>query len=352
MKKLFASISVILILLVSVTALFSWAESYLPVGDEVVESPRGESDLLIAGDPLGETDGGETARQEGETAQAGSGSDPGDPPLLEPNGEHSQEPNTNTEPNVEQAPSPDPDTNSDPNPEPKTEPTPEPDQGHNYQYVAPASDYEHYLAACAAANVNVRRGAGTDYGVLFTLGIGDSLPYLWREGEWIAVWTGERVGYLSAAYAYLSETNLAIERTIRAGLKKLGTPYEWGATRRITGSGVVNPFFTGKSFDCSSFVQYCYYIGMGIKLGNYTGSQADYTVGEKITRYEDLQRGDFYFTGTDGTISHVVIYLGGGKLLQAYSANGGPVSVTADERWKRNFISGRRPDPTVVTQYK
>ena len=221
-----------------------------------------------------------------------------------------------------------------------------------YVYRGPTNDRESYVAACATANVNVRRGAGTEYGVLYTLGIGDSLPYLWREGEWLAVWTGERVGYLSQSYAYLSETNEGIERTIRAGLKKLGTPYEWGATRRITGSGVVNPFFTGKSFDCSSFVQYCYYIGMGIKLGNYTGSQADYTVGEKITRYEDLQRGDFYFTGTDGTISHVVIYLGGGKLLQAYSANGGPVSVTADERWKRNFISGRRPDPTVVTQYK
>ena len=221
-----------------------------------------------------------------------------------------------------------------------------------YRYAAPTSDYESYSAACASTNVNVRRGAGTDYGVLYTLGIGDSLPYLWREGNWIAVWTGERVGYLSADYAYITETNLGIERTIRAGLAKLNTPYEWGATRRITSSGFLNPFFTGKSFDCSSFVQYCYYIGMGIKLGNYTGSQADYTVGETITRYEDLKRGDFYFTGTDGTISHVVIYLGGGLLLQTYSANGGPVSVTAEDRWKRNFISGRRPDPTVIEQFR
>ncbi|MBQ7712487.1 MAG: C40 family peptidase [Clostridia bacterium] len=221
-----------------------------------------------------------------------------------------------------------------------------------YVYRGPTNDRESYVAACAKANVNVRRGAGTGYGVLFTLGIGDSLPYLWREGEWIAVWTGERVGYLSAGYAYLSETNEGIERTIRTGLKKLGTPYEWGATRRVSGSGILNPFFTGKSFDCSSFVQYCYYEGMGIKLGSYTGSQADCTVGEVITDYDDLKRGDFYFTGTDGTISHVVIYLGGGLLLQTYSANGGPVSVTEEARWKRNFISGRRPDPTVVVQYR
>ena len=218
-------------------------------------------------------------------------------------------------------------------------------------YRPPANDLEPYPAACATTAVRVRRGAGTGYGVLFTLTGGDSLPYLWKEGEWLAVWTGERVGYLYAAYAYLTQTNEAIERTIRAGLDRLGTPYEWGAPRILNEKGSRNPYFTGKSFDCSSFVQYCYYVGMGIKLGNYTGSQADYTVGKKIQNYDDLKRGDFYFTGY-GTISHVAIYLGGGMLLQAYSANGGPVSVTSDEKWKSKFLSGRRPDPTVIEQFR
>ena len=219
-------------------------------------------------------------------------------------------------------------------------------------YRKPQSDLESYLAACATATVRVRRGAGTSYGVLGALGIGDSLPYLWREGEWLAVWTGERVGYLSAYYAYVTETCLAVERTIRAGLALLGTPYEWGATRLLNEYGDLNPYFTGKSFDCSSFVQYCYYKGMGIKLGNFTGSQADYTVGKKIYDYASLRRGDFFFTGTNGKISHVVICLGGGRLLQAYSANGGPVSVTTDDNWKSKFISGRRPDPTVIEQFR
>ena len=57
-----------------------------------------------------------------------------------------------------------------------------------YVYREPTSDRETYVAACAAANVNVRRGAGTDCGILFTLGIGDSLPYLWQE----AVGVGQR----------------------------------------------------------------------------------------------------------------------------------------------------------------
>ena len=213
------------------------------------------------------------------------------------------------------------------------------------------SEYDTYTAVCAAANVNVRSGPGTSDGILFTLRKGDSLPYLERKGEWLKVQTEGGVGYLYAKYAYLAETSLATERVIRAGLDKLGTPYKWGAPRILTGEGTPSPYFTGNSFDCSSFVQYCYYVGCGIKLGNYTGSQADYTVGKKITSYAALRRGDFYFTGV-GSISHVVIYLGGGYLLQTYSANGGPVSVTTDARWKDKFLSGRRPDLTVIEQFR
>ena len=213
------------------------------------------------------------------------------------------------------------------------------------------SEYDTYTAACATSNVNVRTGAGTNYPILFTLKRGDSLPYLGKVGGWLKVTTEWGVGYISSDYAYLAETSAAIEKVIRAGLSKLGTPYKWGAPRILTGEGAPSPYFTGKSFDCSSFVQYCYYVGCGVKLGNYTGTQADYTVGKKINTYSTLRRGDFYFTGTD-KISHVVIYLGGGYLLQTYSANGGPVSVTTDERWRGKFISGRRPDLTVIEQFR
>ena len=218
-------------------------------------------------------------------------------------------------------------------------------------FTYPASDYEHYTAVCAKTGLNVRKGCGTDEPVIGYLGTGRSLPYLETEGGWYRVYTEDGVGYVSAAYSYLSETCSAVERIVEAGLAKLGTPYVWGAPRIIDGDGNVSPYFTGKSFDCSSFVQYCYYVGDGVKLGNYTGSQADYTVGKVITRYGDLRRGDFYFTGS-GSISHVVIYMGGGRLLQAYSANGGPVSFTTDDRWRSKFISGRSVDLSVKNQYR
>ena len=218
-------------------------------------------------------------------------------------------------------------------------------------FTYPASDQERYTAVCALTGVNVRAGKGTTNAVIGYLGAGRSLPYLTTEQGWYKVWLDGEVGYVSAAYAYLADTSAAIERIVDAGLDKLGTPYVWGAPRIIDGYGNVSPYFTGKSFDCSSFVQYCYYVGAGVKLGNYTGSQADYTVGKVVTRYADLRRGDFYFTGK-GSISHVVIYMGGGRLLQAYSASGGPVSFTADDRWKGNFISGRSVDLSVKDQFR
>ena len=246
------------------------------------------------------------------------------------------------------------DPNTTPPLEETTPPTEEPkgeERVSSAEETVIRSEYNTYLAACATTNVNVRSGAGTQYNVLFTLKKGLSLPYLERVDSWMKVQVENGVGYLHERYVYLTETTEMIERVIGAGIEKIGVPYLWGAPRILTGEGALNPYFTGKSFDCSSFVQYCYYVGCGIKLGNYTGSQADYTVGKKITSYSALKRGDFFFTGTD-KISHVVIYLGGGYLLQTYSANGGPVSVTTDERWKTKFISGRRPDMTVTEQYK
>ena len=218
-------------------------------------------------------------------------------------------------------------------------------------YTPPATDYTLYDCVCARTTVNVRSGASTSYAIVGYLRMGGSLPYLWAEGDWYAVWLTDRVAYVNAYYSYISGTTAAVERVISAGLDKLGTPYLWGAPRLIGADGRVNPYFNGESFDCSSFVQYCYYIGDGVKLGNYTGSQADYTVGRVLSRYDELRRGDFYFTG-NGSISHVVIYMGGGYLLQAYSANGGPVSFTTDDRWRGKFISGRRVDFTIKEQYR
>ncbi|MEV6838783.1 NlpC/P60 family protein [Streptomyces sp. NPDC051133] len=79
---------------------------------------------------------------------------------------------------------------------------------------------------------------------------------------------------------------------------KLGSPYVWGAT---------GP----NAFDCSGLVQAAYH-SAGISLPRTTYAQID--AGRRVSRSE-LQPGDlvFFYSG----ISHVGIYIGGGRMIHA-----------------------------------
>lgn len=91
----------------------------------------------------------------------------------------------------------------------------------------------------------------------------------------------------------------------------LGRPYVWGAA---------GP----SAFDCSGFTQYVY-SAFGVGLGHYTGSQ--YEVGQPVKKSE-LIPGDLVFFNTDGSISHVGMYIGGGQFIHASS---GSKKVTISE---------------------
>ena len=99
-------------------------------------------------------------------------------------------------------------------------------------------------------------------------------------------------------------------------------------------------------FDCSGFVHYVFAQVLGVELPE--NSAAQYRDGQKIDR-DDMQAGDLVFFRTRGKrISHVGIYLGGGRFIHS-PTTGERVRVDrmSEKYWSRRFAGARRPDALI-----
>lgn len=117
---------------------------------------------------------------------------------------------------------------------------------------------------------------------------------------------------------------------IDTGDDYLGTPYHYGA-----------PVGSTSSFDCSSFTV-TVFKEHGIDLPRSSRAQA--TVGQAVSK-SNLKAGDllFYDTNYNGSINHVAIYAGNGKMLGAQSSTG--VAFTdafSPFYWGDRFVKARR----------
>lgn len=140
-----------------------------------------------------------------------------------------------------------------------------------------------------------------------------------------------------------------VEALIAAGMKYLGTPYEYGSSRLDT-----------STFDCSDFVRQAFMDGLNMTLPADSRSQGQYVrdKGGVIYDWHQLKRGDLLFFGDyagnkpadysgidpdKAFISHVAIYLGDGNLLHTFSKASGGVKVTEnieDTHWDYRFLYG------------
>ncbi|WP_349410088.1 C40 family peptidase [Pseudalkalibacillus sp. SCS-8] len=134
------------------------------------------------------------------------------------------------------------------------------------------------------------------------------------------------------------------DQIIDTGDDYLGVPYQYGA-----------PVGNTSSFDCSSFTV-TVFEKHGVHLPRTSRAQA--TVGQAVSK-SDLQVGDLLFYDTDfnGTINHVTIYAGNGKMLGAQSSTG--VAFTdafSPYYWGDRFVKARRvlnsvtPDTKVASE--
>ncbi|SER37803.1 C40 family peptidase [Actinokineospora terrae] len=117
----------------------------------------------------------------------------------------------------------------------------------------------------------------------------------------------------------------AAGRAMEVALAQRGKPYVWGAE---------GP----SSFDCSGLVLYAY-AAAGVSLPH--SSRAQYGYGKAVSRSE-LQPGDLLFYGSSaGSIHHVAMYIGGGRIVHA-STSGVPVKTDTVEGGGRDYFGARR----------
>lgn len=116
-----------------------------------------------------------------------------------------------------------------------------------------------------------------------------------------------------------------------AARDQIGAEYRSGGTSPKTG------------FDCSGLTTYAWKQS-GVTLPR--TSKAQYAWADKITRAK-LQPGDFVFYssgGPRGTVSHVALYVGDGKIVHATHPGQGVIESSLSSWWTSNLVGyGRVP---------
>ncbi|MFA6849074.1 MAG: NlpC/P60 family protein [Selenomonadaceae bacterium] len=121
-------------------------------------------------------------------------------------------------------------------------------------------------------------------------------------------------------------SNYIARRVVQTSLDYIGVPYVFGGT-------------SPSGFDCSGYVRYVF-ANAGISLPR--TADAQYEVGYPVSTSE-LVAGDLVFFSTyDYGASHVGIYLGNGKFINASSSRGVAIDSLNSSYWSSCYIGARR----------
>lgn len=195
--------------------------------------------------------------------------------------------------------------------------------------------------------LNVRKKKSTEAGILKQIGDGDSYVVKSEGSEWVKIkLSGSETGYVSKDYvstkfrfnkAVSIQEEQAAERTgstssnTTAGgssyssrgasvasyaLQFIGNPYVWGGSSLTNGA------------DCSGFTM-SVYAHFGYGLPHSSGSQSG--CGRAVSLSE-LQPGDLVFYRHGGSIGHVAMYIGGGRVVHAQCKRTGITTSSVNYR--------------------
>ncbi|MCM3735402.1 SH3 domain-containing protein [Bacillus cytotoxicus] len=197
-----------------------------------------------------------------------------------------------------------------------------------------------------ASALNVRGGAGTNYGVIGALPQGQKVQVLADESGWSKVNYNGRTGYVGTRFLSKTPVSGGQENTsaqkpgenntsnnsrdtsslLSYAQSMEGVPYVWGGT---SANGV----------DCSGYIYHVYH-----KFGYSISRQSVAGYWSSFQHTSNPQPGDLiYFKDTyKSGPSHIGIYLGGGSFIQA-GDKGVKVASLNNSYWSSHFLGYSKP---------
>ncbi len=190
-------------------------------------------------------------------------------------------------------------------------------------------------ATVTATKLNMRSGTSTAYPVIHVLWKGNTVKIIGESNGWYQIkLTDGRTGWSSGQYLRLNnQQNTRTEKVdalIAYSKTFLGTPYVYGGDSPSDGG-----------FDCSGFTKYVFGQN-GYTINRISKDQA--LNGTSVSK-ANLQPGDLVFHSFEGNgvISHVGIYIGGGKMIHS-PKTGDTVKITdiTTSYWTSRYVTARR----------
>lgn len=225
-------------------------------------------------------------------------------------------------------------------------------------------------------SVNLRQGPGTVYGTAGKIDAGSQVDLLARHKDWYKIQLGD--GTKAWVFSELMDVAPMAQRrvpftndipappapVVRGGggggatSSGGGGGGGGGAAVGIPASGDVAGFATqfvgyryvyggaspGSGFDCSGLTSYVYR-QFGVNLPHSSAAQFSTAYGAMVGSMGNLAPGDLvFFAGTAGPgISHVAIYIGGGRIVHAMTYSlGVQVSNIYDSYWANHYYGAIR----------
>jgi cell wall-associated NlpC family hydrolase len=232
--------------------------------------------------------------------------------------------------------------------------------------AAPAAPAASRAATTAAGRVNLRKGPGTNYGSFGKMALGTALTLVARSGDWIQVRSPRgTLGWVRSDLIKASSQTLAalpvatnvpqaaapVAAAAAAPAQQIAAPVggRAGTAVRVAMAQVGRRYVWGgaspRGFDCSGLVLYAYRAA-GLSLPHSSRAQFSTRYGARVGSMGALRAGDIvFFANTAGRgITHVALYVGGGRMVTANSPRTGVVLQSINTRyWRSHYAGAIRP---------